>query len=386
MRAARESGLRGSLMRLRGFLHKEMLQILRDPSSMPLAVVMPVALLFLFGYGVSLNPERVPIAVVFDDSSPSARDRLARFEGSHFLVPVAVRSRGVAEELVQRGQAAAIVQLQDDFEGRLLRTGSAPLQVLLDGVDSNRAQLIRGYVAAAANQWSAVRSACGETSTLGGGSGGGVRVVPRTWYNPTGESRNFLVPGLITLSMTLIGIVLTALVIVREWERGTMEAILATPLRTHEFFLGKILPYFALGMLGLAIAIVTGLFLFGVPLRGSLFLLIACSALFLLACLGLGLAFLAALPSQFVAAQASVVAWFLPAFFFSGMLFDLESAPLPIRAVSHIFPARYFVEISHTLFLAGNIPAVLAPASLALAAMAAFFLTIARLNVSDRLE
>ena len=199
------------------------------------------------------------------------------------------------------------------------------------------------------------------------------------------DSRHFLVPGLITLIMTLIGTLLTALVMAREWERGTMEAILVTPLRTDELLLGKVLPYFGLGMIGMALSVVLGATLFDVPLRGSPLLLVALSSLFLLAALGLGLLISAVIRVQFVAAQISVVAGFLPAFFLSGLLFDLQSTPPFIRTVSHLIPARYFVTISHTLFLAGNVWPVLLPAAGALAVMAIAFMGLARHRLGKRM-
>jgi ABC-2 type transport system permease protein len=192
------------------------------------------------------------------------------------------------------------------------------------------------------------------------------------------------VPGLLTLIMTLIGTLLTALVIAREWERGTMEAILATPLRTDELLLGKVIPYFGLGMIGMALSVVLGVTVFDVPLRGSPLLLVALSALFLLAALGLGLMISAFTRVQFVAAQISVVVGFLPAFFLSGLLFDLQSTPPFIRAVSHLIPARYFVTISQTLFLAGNVWDVLLPAAGTLAVMAVVFLGLARSRLAKR--
>ena len=371
----------GSLLRLRGFLRKEVLQIRRDPSSILLAIVMPVVLLFLFGYGVSLNPEQVPIALVVDDTSSMARDLVARFEATSYFEVVPVASMSEAEQLVAERRVDAVLHVRSDFERDLLRTGDASVQLIVNGVDANRASLIKNYATATMGLWTGLRAARGEAVAAPA-----VVLQPRAWFNPVNESRNYLVPGLIALIMTLTGTLLTALVIAREWERGTMEAILATPLRTREFLLGKTLPYLGLGLLGLAMAIACGVWLFDVPLRGSLFLLVLCSSLFLLAALGLGLAFSAGLRVQFVAAQVSVIAGFLPAFFLSGLLFDLDSTPAPIQWISHIVPARYFVEISHTLFLAGDVWSVVIPDAIALAVAALVFFTIARLNLGERLE
>jgi ABC-2 type transport system permease protein len=213
-----------------------------------------------------------------------------------------------------------------------------------------------------------------------------VSVFQRVWFNEETESRNFMVPGLITLIMTLIGILLTALVVAREWERGTMEALLVTPLRRVDLLLGKVLPYYLLGMLGMGLSVGVAVTVFDVPFRGSFGALLLLSSLFMLASLGFGLLLSAAIRIQFVAAQISIIAGFLPAFFLSGLIFDLESTPIPIQIISHAVPARYFVTISHTLFMAGDIWPVLLPNGIVLAAMALIFITLAFRKITKRLE
>jgi ABC-2 type transport system permease protein len=370
-----------SFMRMRGLLRKEILQIRRDPSSILLALVMPVLLLFLFGYGLSLNPTLVPVAVVSDTPSSDGRELTARFDLSSYFSPVHVNSLPRAVDLLDAGQVDAIIHLQDNFSTDLLRQTQPPVQVIVNGIDANRARLILGYTQGTVQKWNELRQSRGEAE-----AGPAVVVASRIWFNETSESRNFLVPGLIVLIMTLIGTLLTALVIAREWERGTMEAILVTPVRVGELLVGKTLPYFILGMLGMGLAVVGGVWIFDVPLRGSPLLLVLLSAIFLLASLGFGLAISAAMRAQFVAAQIAVVAGFLPAFFLSGLLFDLGSTPRTIRIISHIIPARYFVEICHTLFLAGNVGSVLWPAALPMALMALFFFAVVRRKLSKRLE
>ncbi len=213
-----------------------------------------------------------------------------------------------------------------------------------------------------------------------------VQVVQRIWFNEGAISRNFLVPGLITLIMTLIGTLLTALVVAREWERGTMEAILVTPLRRIDLLLGKVLPYFTLGLVGMGLSVAVAVTLFQVPFRGSIGALILLSSIFMLASLGFGLMISAAIRIQFVAAQISIVAGYLPALFLSGLLFDLESTPRFIQIISYAVPAKYFVAISHTLFMAGDIWSVLLPNALALTLMALFFITMAFRKIRKRLE
>ncbi len=370
-------------MRLRGLLKKEVLQILRDPSSIALALFMPLVLLFLFGYGVNLDAENIPVAIVTDDHGEAAQDLFGRFELSRqFQVRRAADIRE-AELLMHRRDVDAIVRLQNDFSAGLLGTTEkrAPVQLIINGIDANRARLIEGYVKGITGSWAAQRQSRGVAA-----SSGPVSIAQRIWFNEGAESRNFLVPGLITLIMTLIGILLTALVIAREWERGTMEAMLVTPLRRFDILLGKILPYYVLGMLGMGLSVAVGVLLFKVPFRGSLTTLVALGSLFMLASLGFGLLLSAAIRVQFVAAQISIIAGFLPAFFLSGLIFDLESTPKVIQIISYVVPARYFVNISHTLFLAGDIWSVLLPNGLVLAGMAVVFLSLAFRKISKRLE
>ncbi|MCB9853559.1 MAG: ABC transporter permease [Phycisphaerales bacterium] len=367
-------------MRLRGFLRKELLQIRRDPSSILLALVMPVVLLILFGYGVSLDAENVPIAIVLDDNSSAARDLAARFDMSRYFQVTRARSIQEATRLVKDHLVDGIVRIDSSFSAELAR-GRVPIQILLNGVDSNKARLVQGYAQGVLASWSALRAARGESAMQPG-----VSVRQRVWFNEAVRSTDFLIPGLLTLIMTLIGVLLTALVIAREWERGTMEAVLATPLRTGEFLLGKIVPYYLLGMAGLALTVILGVYLFDVPFRGSFAALITLSSCFLLASLGLGLFISSATRVQFIAAQISLIVGFLPAFFLSGLLFDLESTPPFVQFISHAVPARHFVAISHTLFLAGDVMSILVPSGLILAGMATIFFILARSRLSLRLE
>ena len=368
-------------MRMRGILRKEVLQILRDPSSIALAIVLPLALLFFFGYGVSLDPENVPIAIVLNDNSSAARDLAARFDLSPYFKANHLKSMAEAVDWLNKRRVDGIVHLQGDFSSTLYKRNPAPVQVIINGIDANRARLIQGYTRGVLQKWTTLRQVRGEEV-----AGPAVKVSQRVWFNEAAVSRNFLVPGLITLIMTLIGILLTALVVAREWERGTMEAILVTPLRRFDLLLGKVLPYFILGMLGMGLSVVVGITLFHVPFRGSVGALLFLSSLFMLACLGFGLFISAAIRIQFVAAQISIMAGFLPALFLSGLIFDLESTPRFIQIISHVVPARYFVAISHTLFMAGDVWSVLLPNALALAVMAVLFISLAFRKITKRLE
>ena len=206
-------------------------------------------------------------------------------------------------------------------------------------------------------------------------TGASIDLQTRLWFNEANDSTYFLVPGLIVLVMTLIGALLTALVIAREWERGTFEALFVTPARPGEILLGKIVPYFVLGMLGLALSVVGSQVLFGVPLRGSLWILVLVSMLYLLVALGIGLLISSLTKNQFVASQITLIVTFLPAMMLSGFMFDIRSMPWAIQVITHIFPARYFVSVLQTLFLAGDIWAVILPNAAVLAVMATVLLT-----------
>lgn len=372
-------------IRVKALLYKEMLQILRDPSSIALAFIMPIILLLLFGYGISLDPKQLPVAFVIENPSPQASDFLARFVISDYFKPIPLTSWKEAQEMMRAREVDAIIRLRSDFTRKLQTGGTAPIQVIVNGVDSNRANQIKGYVQGAWQRWMvSVRPNAmllAEERAMGL-----VQVQQRVWFNSELRSQNFLVPGLMAMIMTLIGTLLTALVMAREWERGTMEALLVTPVSRLEIIIGKLVPYFILGMGGLALCMVMALFLFDVPFRGSLWVLLLLGSLFMAAALGLGLFISSLVRNQFVAAQSAILAAFLPAFFLSNFIFELASAPKVIRIISHVVPAKYFVAIVQSLFLAGNVHSVLWPNGLSLAAMAGVFMFLAFKKTRKSLE
>ncbi len=269
-----------------------------------------------------------------------------------------------AQELMLDRKVDGIVRIRSDFSRRLM-LGDAEVQILIHGTDANRARIIQGYAEGTIGQWTARRSAEGQDV-----SAGPVLVQNRLWFNDANESRYFLVPGLIVLIMTLIGALLTALVMAREWERGTLESLFVTPVRSGEILLGKTIPYFILGLIGLALCIFAATFLFHVPLRGSISVLLGASTLYLLVALGIGLLISSAVKSQFVASQVTLLVTFLPAVMLSGFLFDLRSMPAPVRMITYILPARYYVALLQTVFLAGDVWSVILPNIAVLAAMA----------------
>lgn len=365
------SGGKICAMRLNGLVRKEFLQITRDPSSIAIAFLMPLFLLVLFGFGVSLDADHLPVALVAEQPSADTEDFLAAFEGSHFFAPIRSPTMHAAEQELRKGRVNAIVHLDAGFSERLRRAGGAPVQVIVNGVDANTARLTQGYVEGAWSAWLSRRA-----SSRGLPDAAPVQLESRVWFNSELKSRNFLVPGLVAIIMTLIGTLLTALVMAREWERGTLEALLVTPVSMSEVLLGKIIAYFTLGTGGMLLTVGLAVFLFGVPLRGSFWLLWLCSSLFLLAALGMGLTISTLTKNQFVAGQVAIIGTFLPAFLLSGFIFDISSMPAPVQLITHAIVARYFVSIAQTLFLAGDLWQVVLPNALALIFMAALFLGI----------
>ena len=371
----------GAAMRLGALVRKEFLQIVRDPSSIAIAFLMPLFLLALFGYGVSLDAERVPLALVADAPSTDSAEFFAALAGSRSFAPRPMDSMVAAERALLRGDVDGIVRLRADFARASRDANGAPVQVLVNGIDANTARLVQGYVEGAWSAWLASRAA-----REGGALAVPVDIAPRIWFNGELRSRNYLVPGLVAIIMTLIGALLTALVMAREWERGTMEALLVTPISMSEVLLGKLAAYFVLGTGGMLLSVALAVWWFEVPLRGSFWVLWASASLFLLAALGMGLTISTLARSQFVAGQVAILATFLPAFLLSGFMFDIGSMPPVVQALTHLVVARYFVAIVQTLFLAGDVWAVILPNAEALAAMAALFLGLTWRKSRKRLE
>ncbi len=367
------------MRRVRSLVRKETRQIIRDPSSIALGIVLPVLLILLFGYGLSLDVTNVPVAVVVEDPSPAAAELAASFQLSPYFDAHLMTSMPQAQRLMLTRKVDGVIRIRPDFSRRL-SIGDAEVQMLVHGVDANHARIIQGYAQGAVGQWAAKRTVQGQEVLSGP-----VTVQNRLWFNEANESRYFLVPGLIVLIMTLIGAFLTSLVVAREWERGTMEALFVTPVRPDEILLGKTIPYFALGMIGLTLCLLAAKFLFEVPFRGSVAVLAGASMLYLLVALAIGLWISSAVKSQFVASQIALLVTFLPAVMLSGFLFDLHSMPAMVRLITYALPARYYVALLQTIFLAGDIWAVILPNMAVLAAMAGVLLFLTRRAIQKKL-
>jgi ABC-2 type transport system permease protein len=345
----------GFWSRLVSLTRKEFRQLLRDRSNLAIGILLPMVLILIFGYGMSLDVKNAPVAVVMEDTSPTAHEAIAGLQLSPTIAPILLGSMHDAEELMRERKVDGIVRIPSDFS-RSLAAGNARVQLIVHGADAGRASIILAYVSGALAQY-AVRQA----DRLGSGTGadappvGSVTVEQRMWFNAANTSTWYLVPGLIVLIMTLVGAFLTALVMAREWERGTLEALFVTPVRPVEILLAKIIPYFAVGMLGLALCLLAARFLFAVPMYGSLFVVVFSSMLYLIVAVSLGLVISSVTRNQFLASQIALIATFMPSMMLSGFLFDLRNVPTAVRVIGHVLPATYFMDLIKTLFLAGDV-------------------------------
>ncbi len=366
------------LRRLRALVRKETLQVVRDPSAILIAFVLPVVLLFLFAFAVSLDVRDVRLGVVLESDSGAAQSLAGAFAATRYFQVTPARDRREIEPALIAGGLLGMVVIPQDFEERLSNPERGPLvQIITDGTQPNSASFVGGYAQGVVANWLAAH---GETPQIG------PSFEPRFWFNPEIESRRFLIPGAIAIVMTMIGTLLTAMVVAREWERGTMEAMMSTPASILEILIGKLLPYFGLGLIATLACSAAAVLLFGVPLRGSLLALLLTSCAFLVPALGQGLLISALARNQFVAAQVALISGFLPALLLSGFIFEIDSMPLVIRAFTHVVAARYFVASLQTVFLAGNVWSLLIPNMLFMLAIGAVFFTITALKSRKSLD
>ena len=337
------------LIRLTAMTNKEFHQLMRDNSSILIGIFLPIILIFIIGYGVSLDVKKVPIATVLEDTSPTVHEVLSFLNGSEYFAPIYVTSMHEAKELMDNRDVDAIIRIPSDFSKNVYTRGSS-MQLILYGVDSTTATTVKGYVEGSVKQWEALNKA----RFINGSTAGIITVENRMWFNDANSSIWYFIPGLIVLIITIVGVFLTSLVMAREWERGTLESLFISPVKPLEILLSKMIPYFCIAMIGLAFCLIAARFLFKVPIHGSLTLIILSSMLYLLATLGMGLTISSITKNQFLASQIALVVSFLPAMMLTGFLFDLRSVPFFIRSVGQILPATYYLQLLKSLFLAGN--------------------------------
>lgn len=368
-------------IRLLAVARKETLQLSRDRRSLLLAFALPLLLLVLFGYAISWDVRHIALAVVDGDRTPESRQWIESFLASRYFDLVARPERAdEAARLFARGEALIVLVIPPGFAADVGAGKPATLQILLDGADANTATIASGYAEAVTRQLGQRLVLRGETVKPP------LEARSRVWFNETLASRNMIVPGLVAVIMMIIAAMLTSLTIAREWERGTMEQLAATPVTRIEVVLGKLLPYLAIGVLDVAVASVLGVWLFEVPFRGSVALLGGLSLLFITGSLGLGLFISAAARSQILATQISMIATFLPAFLLSGFMFAIEAMPAPLRLLSYLIPARYFLVVTRGIFLKGVGIEVLAAQAALMVAFAAIGLGLAIKSFRKELE
>jgi ABC-2 type transport system permease protein len=366
------------LRRVRAVARKEFLHVLRDPRSLIMGLALPMLLLFMFGYALTLDVDRVPLVVWDQSATPASREFLKRFTGSrYFALAGTTDNYRTIERMIDERHALMGLVVPSGFARDLEANRPAAVQLLVDGSDSNTATIALGY----AEYIFAGYAREIRLEALQRRGGQVVRpplaVEPRIWFNADMLSRNAIVPGLIAVIMMVIAALLTALTVAREWESGTMEQLIATPLTGPELVVGKLAPYFCIGVFDLLLSLLVGRYVFAVPFHGDLPLLLGLSLIFLVVALSLGMLISIIGRSQFVASQFAMVATLLPAFLLSGFVFPIENMPALLQMVTHIIPARYFVTILRGIYLKGVGPAVLWTEALLLALFGVVFLAAA---------
>jgi ABC-2 type transport system permease protein len=340
----------GHFRRLKALITKEFYQIIRDPSSILISGLLPLILLFIYGSGVSLDIDHLNVGLVLEDTSPDATSFAQTLTDSRYFNIKLARDRRELDHDLMRGALRGIVIVPSYFSAfREKPDQPAPIMVIADGSEPNTAKFVTNYVQGAWQLWLQQERISSDVRGLPL-----IGIQPRFWFNEQLESRNYLIPGSLAIIMTLIGTLLTALVIAREWERGTMEAMMSTPVSIVELLVGKLIPYYFLAMATLVLVVGLALLFYNIPFRGSWVALFVISGAFLFPALGLGLLISTVARTQLVAAQIAIVSAFLPAFILSGFLFEISSMPILIQILTYIIPARYYVSCLQTLFLVGD--------------------------------
>lgn len=357
----------------------------RDISSILIAFVLPLILLFLFGYGLSLDVRDLRIGVALEDNGEAGIDLTQAFAASHDFSITLAHNRKELEPLLGRGAIRGIIVIPQNFSELLAQPGSSggmwpQIQIITDGSEPSLAQFVENYSQVLLTNWSQKRVGTHAYNAPG------IQIEALMWYNPDLESRFFLIPGSLAIIMSLIGTILTSLVVAREWERGTMEALMATPVGIVEIVAGKIIPYFVLGIASMLLCTAISIIVFGLPLRGSLLMLLVISSFFLFAALGQGLFISTISKNQFLASQIAILTAFMPAVMLSGAIYEISAMPTPVRILTALIPAKYMVSSLKTIFLVGDIDNVLWPDMAVLAGFALFFFILTALNTKKRLE
>jgi ABC-2 type transport system permease protein len=376
-----------SSTRLLAVAKKEVVQILRDSRSLIMVLIMPVTLMLLFGYGVNLDLKGMPVYVFDRDGSQQSQDLLKRFQSSkYFSVVRVVNDYPTLARALDDGHAKMGIVIPWNFSERLRQGGPVEVQALIDATDDNSANVLGGYTQVVVQgyssdiqlDWFRARGQSIQPTPMS--------IQTRTWYNENLESSAFIIPGVLALVMSVIGAFLTSLTIAREWERGTMEQLISTPVTAMEILLGKLAPYFVLGMFDVIVCALIAIYWFKVPFRGSVVTLLVASALFMAVVTLIGFLISVLTKNQFAASQVALLITFLPAFLLSGFLFSIEQMPLVLQWFTHIIPARYYVSALKKIFLKGAKAPLLLADLIPLAVFALVLAVVATRSFHKRLE
>jgi ABC-2 type transport system permease protein len=333
--------------RIKAIVRKESIQIARDPFSLAMGFLMPLMLLFIFGYAISLDVDELTTVVNDLDKTSASRELVKQFTASgYFKIVKQVDRYQDIDYYLDSGRARVAIAIPVDFLSKAVTHKGARFQIIVDGSDSNTATIALGYASGIAEQ--AIRRFAGVSVAPV------IDVRARVWYNPELKSKNFIIPGLVAVIMAVVGALLTSLTVAREWERGTMEQLISSPVKVPELIIGKLLPYFVIGLIDVLFSAGLGVFLFEVPLKGSLIALVVVSSIFLFGVLSLGILVSILAKSQVLACQVAIIASYLPAFLLSGFMFAIPNMPKALQILSYVVPARYFVGMLKDIFLKGN--------------------------------
>ncbi len=365
---------------LLALIKKEIKQIIRDPSSIIIAFVLPFISIMIYMYGINLDSVKVTMGIKNDDSSPEVATLVKSFGHSKYVNSIYFDNQKDIEVAIARSKIKGAVIIPNDFSTKIARGQKADLLVITDGSEVNTANYVQNYAMAIANNWLMTSKYAALVNPPA------INAEIRTWYNPDLNSHYFIVPGSIAITMTLIGILLTSLVVAREWERGTMEAMLSTSVKTIHIVLGKYIPYFILGMLSLGFNIFLCVGIFQIPFRGSYIVLFLVSSLFLFTSLGIGLNISSLLKNQFLASMVAMGVGFLPALMLSGLMFPINSMPVFFQYLTRIIPPRYYVSFVESEFMAGGVNSIRLENAIFLAILGLLFFMAVYKNTSIRLE
>jgi len=371
-----------NLQRVFAIIRKEFVHIIRDPLSLAMAIAMPVLLIFLFGSSLSLDVDKVPLVIWDQNRTSDSRELVGRFTGSrYFLLSGYVDSYEEIEQSIDKREAMLALIIPTDFSRKLETGRKADAQLIVDGSDSNTATIAIGYAKTVTDSYTS--SLMLKTAQRQGARKVNIplEAKPRIWFNQNMQAKNYIIPGLIAVIMMVISALLTSLTVAREWENGTMEQLLTTPLQPRELILGKLVPYFAIGMFDVLLAVLIGEFLFQVPLRGNGALVFAMAALFLPGALTMGMLAGILTRSQLVASQLAMVLTFLPSFLLSGFMYSIANMPPFLQGLTYVVPARFFVAILKRIYLKGAGLDMLIMEAVGLVIFAAVLIVVANIKL-----